>query len=148
MAVRAWKNVSGYRVAGVVDLGSSKSTCLIGAVGPWSSANQSVTERIRIVGVSQRRSRGVASGVVTDLEKAERTLRETIGEAEQMAGVALDDVVVSLNGAYHGSRGSRSGRFLSFWAGLVTYSPHQGKPTTYIKSYHHLCIYVVKAPST
>lgn len=100
MTVRGWKNVSGFRVAGAVDMGSSKTICLIGAIGPWTPGNQSVRDRIRIVGVAQRRTLGVTSGVVTDLEKAERTLRETIAEAEAMAGVTLDDVVVSLNGAY------------------------------------------------
>jgi cell division protein FtsA len=104
MSVRGWKNVSGFRVAGVVDLGSSKTICLIGAVGPWAPGNQNVRDRIRIVGVAQRQTLGVTSGVVTDLEKAERTLRETIAEAEAMAGVTLDDVVVSLNGAYLSSQ--------------------------------------------
>lgn len=100
MGVKDWKNVSGYRVAGVVDLGSSKTTCLIAAVGPWPQANKSVSERLRIAGVSQRRSSGIAGGIVTDLDKAEATVRQAIADAEQLAGVTLDDVVVSLNGAY------------------------------------------------
>ena len=53
-----------------------------------------------------------------------------------------------LNGAYYGSRGSRSGQIFEVLGGLVTYSSYQVEATTKIKLYRHLVPYPRKVFST
>ena len=98
MASTHWSNVAGYRIVGVLDIGSAKTVCLIAAIGPWANSETGREERMRIVGVAQQRSHGVTTGVITDLGRAEQVTRATIAEAEAMAGVTLDDVIVSVSG--------------------------------------------------
>lgn len=92
-----WSRVGGYRIVGVLDIGSAKTTCLIGAVGPWTNAQSQSQDRMRVVGVAQQRSHGVTAGVITDLDRAEQVTRATIAQAEAMAGVTLDEIAVSVS---------------------------------------------------
>ncbi len=92
-----WRKVGGYRIVGVLDIGSVKTTCLIAAIGPWTSERSGGQDRMRVVGVAQQRSHGVTAGVITDLDRAEQVTRATIAQAEAMAGVTLDDIAVSVS---------------------------------------------------
>ncbi|MCB1509440.1 MAG: cell division protein FtsA [Hyphomicrobiaceae bacterium] len=82
-------------VLGVIDIGSSKITCIIserttpadGAAGP----------QFRVLGVGFQRSRGVKAGFVIDLDQAEAAVRLAVADAERMAGVTLEDVVVNVS---------------------------------------------------
>ncbi len=49
------------------------------------------------MGVGHQRSRGVKAGVITDLDEAEAGVRATIAQAERMAGVTLEEVLVSVS---------------------------------------------------
>lgn len=49
-----------------------------------------------IVGIGSCRSRGVKSGVLTDLDAAEQSVRTAIGQAERAAGATIDGVVASV----------------------------------------------------
>ena len=51
------------------------------------------------------------------------------------------DWYLAINGVYYGPRRSRSGRFLSFWAGWWYIILTKVKSTTYLKSFHFLCTY-------
>lgn len=73
-------------ILGFLDIGSSKNACLI--VVP-DKPNQRTPLGATIVGASCMRSRGVKSGVVTDIGEAERAVRACISEAERMAGDTL-----------------------------------------------------------
>jgi len=100
-----WSKVGGYRIVGVLDIGSAKTTCLIAAVGPWaktlyqtqSDAQAQTQDQLRVVGVAQQRSHGVTAGVITDLDRADQVTRATIAQAEAMAGVTLDEIAVSVS---------------------------------------------------
>ncbi|MDX2307578.1 MAG: cell division protein FtsA [Hyphomicrobium sp.] len=74
-------------VAGVLDLGSFKTACLIAAIEPDRPP--------RVVGIAQAPSRGVKSGVVLDLAEAEQSALAAIAEAERMAGVRLPGIAVT-----------------------------------------------------
>lgn len=97
MASAHWSKVGGDRIIGVLDIGSAKTTCLIAAVGPWATTQSQSQDQLRVVGVAQQRSHGVTAGVITDLDRAEQVTRATIAQAETMAGVTLDDIVVSVS---------------------------------------------------
>ncbi len=75
-------------VFGVVDIGTSKITCLIG---------RSDGRELRIVGWGLHRSRGVRLGGIVDLDEAERAIRAAVGRAETMADLRLRSVTVGLS---------------------------------------------------
>jgi cell division protein FtsA len=75
-------------VFGVLDIGTSKITCLIGRGEPDGS--------LRIMGCGWQRSRGVRLGGITDLREAERAIRAAVGQAEEAADHHLRSVIVSL----------------------------------------------------
>ena len=75
-------------VFGVLDIGTSKVTCLIGRGEPDGT--------LRIMGCGWQRSRGVRLGGITDLKEAERAIRAAVGQAEEAADHHLRSVTVSL----------------------------------------------------
>ena len=75
-------------VFGVLDIGTSKITCLIGRGEPDGT--------LRVMGCGWQRSRGVRLGGITDLREAERAIRAAVGQAEEAADHHLHAVTVSL----------------------------------------------------
>ncbi len=73
---------------GVLDVGSTKVTCLIGRVDGDG--------KLRVLGVGMRQSRGVRAGGITDLDAAEQAVRGAVGDAEIQADHRLRSVVVNL----------------------------------------------------
>ncbi|WP_428375642.1 cell division protein FtsA [Lichenicoccus sp.] len=73
---------------GVLDIGTSKVTCLIGRGEPDGT--------LRVMGCGWQRSRGVRLGGITDLREAERAIRAAVGQAEEAADHHLRSVTVSL----------------------------------------------------
>ena len=73
---------------GLLDVGTSKIAACILVADPNGAA--------RVAGLGMQRSRGVKSGVLTDLDAAEEAVRGTISQAERAAGITLENVVVSL----------------------------------------------------
>jgi len=73
---------------GVLDVGSTKITCLIGRVEGDG--------QLRVLGFGMRQSRGVRAGGITDLDAAEHAVRGAVGDAETMADHRLRAVTVNL----------------------------------------------------
>jgi cell division protein FtsA len=67
----------------LLDIGTSKIVCMIVAESElgW-----------RLMGFGHQRSRGLKAGVVVDLEEAEDAVRTTVTQAEQMAGINIEEV--------------------------------------------------------
>ena len=74
-------------MVGVVDVGTSKVCCIIAAPGEGGQT---------LLGLGHQRSQGIKSGMVVDADEAERSVRAAVGQAERMAGVSLDRVVVAV----------------------------------------------------
>lgn len=74
---------------GVLDIGSTKMTCLIGRADP--------NGLLRVQGYGWRRSRGIKNGTVVDFAEAERAIRATVGQAEEAADRRLDEVTINLS---------------------------------------------------
>lgn len=71
-----------------IDVGSAKIACLIAVGGPGGGFD--------LAGIGHQRSRGVKSGVVTDLDEAQSALRAAYAQAERMAGVGADRIVLAV----------------------------------------------------
>ncbi len=76
-------------VFGVLDIGTTKITCLIGRGDPDGT--------LRVMGCGWQRSRGVRLGGITDLAEAERAIRAAVGQAEGQADHHLRAVTVNLS---------------------------------------------------
>lgn len=73
---------------GVVDIGTTKITCLIGRVESDG--------RLRVLGFGWQKGKGLNSGDIIDLDAAEKSIRACVGQAEDMADVRLRSVTVNL----------------------------------------------------
>jgi cell division protein FtsA len=74
---------------GVLDIGTTKITCLIGRTESDGT--------LRVLGFGWQRGRGVRSGGITDIDEAERAIRAAVGQAETMADLRLRAVTVNLS---------------------------------------------------
>src|SRR5688572_9010265 len=91
-------------VAGL-DIGTSKVACLIGRLRPCQPRDALVgrSHAIDVIGISHIQSRGIKAGAVVDAAEAEHAVRQAVAMAEQMAGVRVESVVLSVSaGRMHG----------------------------------------------
>ena len=79
----------GERIITALDIGSSKVCALIALSSPEGD--------LRVLGTSQRESRGVQRGFVVDKERTVSAIREAVDEAERIAGVNAEDAWVSFS---------------------------------------------------
>ncbi len=75
---------------GAVDIGASKISCFIGRANPSGP--------MKVLGVGARASRGVRNGAIVDLESVEKSVAEAFHQAEEMAGGAVSNPIVSISG--------------------------------------------------
>lgn len=73
-----------------IDIGSWKVSALI--------ARKMENGNLAVLGTGQRESRGVRRGFVADMERTEIAVRETIEQAEKVAGTNIEKVVLSFSG--------------------------------------------------
>ncbi len=78
-------------VIAALDIGSSKTTCFIA---------QDDGDGMKILGIGTHRSRGVGNGVIVDMAEAEAAISSAVDTAEQMAGLHVNKVIVSLSGTH------------------------------------------------
>ncbi|MGE3918961.1 MAG: cell division protein FtsA [Hyphomicrobiaceae bacterium] len=79
---------SGSGIVGALDIGTAKVCCAIASVADGSAT---------LLGIGHQRSRGLKSGMIVDADEAERAVRAAVGQAERMAGVSLERVILSVN---------------------------------------------------
>ncbi|MDX6805589.1 cell division protein FtsA [Terrihabitans rhizophilus] len=89
----------------VLDVGTSKISCLIGRLKPVESgpALPSRTHRIEVLGIGHQRSRGIKGGAVVDMEAAEQSIRLAVDAAERMADARIESLIVSISAGRLGS---------------------------------------------
>ncbi len=85
-------------VAGL-DIGTKNTSTLIAEVVE--------DNLIEIVGVGSVPSKGVKRGVIVDLDQAAEAVKESVANAERMAGVHMDSAVVAVNGSHISSFNSQ-----------------------------------------
>ncbi len=72
----------------VLDVGSSKTVCLIGRAEPGA---------LRVVGAALRESQGIKAGAVVHMEHAEESIRDAVAAAENHADLRIQNVILSVN---------------------------------------------------
>ena len=72
----------------VVDIGTHKVTCLIG---------QRRNHKIHILGHAYQNCQGVERGIITDMNKAQRTIHKVIGKAQDIARMHISAVIVNIS---------------------------------------------------
>ncbi len=88
----------GKNIAGFLDLGSSKIVCMIVAFDASAGDHAaSMLENCQVIGLGHQRSRGFKAGIVADMDEAEQAIRAAVSQAEQVAGVQLDHIYVSVS---------------------------------------------------
>src|ERR1051325_10966457 len=84
------------RLVAGLDLGSSKTTALIGeVVGDLPKHPQ-----LKVLGVGQARTTGMRRGVVADIEETTRSIRKAVQDAERMAGAQINEVYAGIAGEH------------------------------------------------
>lgn len=91
--------MKGEKLLAGLDIGTNKTNTLI--------AELREDDTIEIVGVGSVPSRGIKRGVIVDLEQAAEAIRESVGNAERMAGEQIDSAVVAVNGSHISSFNSQ-----------------------------------------
>lgn len=77
-------------IIAALDIGSWKISALIAAVNDAGE--------LAVLGTGQRESRGVRRGFIADMERTELAIRETVEQAERVAGLNIEDVWVGFSG--------------------------------------------------
>ncbi|MEN8632236.1 cell division protein FtsA [Brucella melitensis] len=87
------------RLLTVLDVGSSKVSCVIARLRPHEGGAllPGRTHRMEVLGIGHQRSRGVKSGVIIDLDAAEQSIRLAVDVAERMAGLTVDSLIVNIS---------------------------------------------------
>ncbi|MFZ2587845.1 MAG: cell division protein FtsA [Alphaproteobacteria bacterium] len=78
-------------IAGL-DIGSSKVACFIAELDEFYNPH--------VLGYGQHQSAGLKRGMIVDMDRTETAIREAVHAAEDMAGVEITGVVVSLGGIH------------------------------------------------
>ncbi|MCW2337117.1 cell division protein FtsA [Sphingobium sp. B2D3A] len=73
-----------------IDIGTWKVSALI--------ARKQEDGTLAVLGTGQRESRGVRRGFVVDMERTELAVRETVEQAEKVAGTNIEKVILSFSG--------------------------------------------------
>lgn len=80
------------RIIAGLDIGSSKVACFIAELDEFFNPH--------ILGYGQHASSGLKRGVIVDMDRTENAIREAAHAAEDMAGVEISGVLVSLGGTH------------------------------------------------
>jgi cell division protein FtsA len=83
-------------VIGVLDIGTSKTVCLVVAPPHSRVGGRWRRDGASMLGFGYRPSRGLKGGVVIELDGAEQALRAAVAQAEQRAGLAIAEVFVGV----------------------------------------------------
>lgn len=91
---------------GLLDLGSAKIVCFILQFTPNQEKKYQSVEpttlpknvAFRIAGVATTRSRGLGLGEIEKMDEVQKAIRTVVQAAQKMAGLLLEDVLVSFSG--------------------------------------------------
>lgn len=77
------------KIISAIDIGSSKVCTMI--------AGQTEMGELIVLGSGQRESKGIKRGYISDIEKCELTVRNAVEQAERLAGLNIDKIIVGLS---------------------------------------------------
>lgn len=82
----------------VLDIGSTKTCCIIARLTPRPEGRslRGRSHATEVIGFGYGPSAGIKSGVITDLDAAEQSIRSVVGMAERGAGLTVESVIVNV----------------------------------------------------
>lgn len=86
-------------VVSVLDVGSTKVCCIIAKLVPGDEEElmPGRSHGIEVLGYGYQASAGIKSGVVVDMDQAEQAIRRAVDQAERMAGVMVETLLVTVS---------------------------------------------------
>ncbi|MBU6338889.1 MAG: cell division protein FtsA [Rickettsiales bacterium] len=84
------KNLKKGKVVACLDLGSSKVVCLIASID---------NGELKILGYGHKESRGIIGSSISDMKLAQKAITNAVAEAERMAGLNIDRLLVGISGS-------------------------------------------------
>ena len=86
-------------VVSVLDIGSTKVVCMIARLTPREASEvlPGRTHKIEIIGIGHQKSRGIKSGVISDLDALEGVIRNAVDTAERQAKLTVDSLIVNVS---------------------------------------------------
>jgi cell division protein FtsA len=86
-------------VVSVLDIGSTKVVCMIARLTPREASEilPGRTHKIEVIGIGHQRSRGIKSGVISDLDALESVIRQAVDTAERQADLTVDSLIVNVS---------------------------------------------------
>src|SRR3984893_2037220 len=83
-----------------LDIGTSKIACMVARLKPTppSDALRGRTHAVELIRYSQIQSRGVKAGAGVDHAECEQAVRQPVAEAERIAKVRVESVLLSVSG--------------------------------------------------
>lgn len=76
-------------IIAAIDVGTSKIICLIAIIDS--------NDNLKILGYGHQSSEGFRAGIIVDIRLAELAIIKTIEEAEKIAGVNIDKIIIAVN---------------------------------------------------
>lgn len=97
-------------VVTVLDIGSTKTVCIIARMLPSEGGRclHGRTHAPEVIGIGHTRSLGMKSGIISDLDAAERSIRHAVDAAERMAELTVDSIIVNVTAGRLGSHISQA----------------------------------------
>ena len=77
-------------IVACLDIGSSKMLCIIASIN---------IDGIEILGYSHKESKGISFGAISDVKLAQKSIANTVAEAERMAGLNVDEILIGISGS-------------------------------------------------
>lgn len=77
------------KIVACLDIGSSKLVCIIASI---------TAESVKILGYGHKESNGIKSSTISDMRVAQKSILNVVSQAERMAGLNIDKVLVSISG--------------------------------------------------
>lgn len=92
-------NFKRTHVVSVLDIGSTKVVCMIARLTPRQASEvlPGRTHNIEIIGIGHQKSRGIKSGVISDLDALESVVRQAVDAAERQAKLTVDSLIVNVS---------------------------------------------------
>ncbi|HJU31692.1 MAG TPA: cell division protein FtsA [Hyphomicrobiaceae bacterium] len=84
-------------VIGLLDIGTSKTVCVVAAVPRWRASDTLRRVGVRVLGAGVHASRGIRSGTVFELQEAEQSVREAVAQAEKRARTPVESVLLAVS---------------------------------------------------
>lgn len=83
------KKSSKGKIVACLDMGSSKLVCVIASING---------DQLKILGYGHKESRGISASAISDMRLAQKAITNVVAEAERMAGLNIDQILVGISG--------------------------------------------------